>query len=66
MTKKTLVFHMGAMILYEVENFKAGSGCSLSPNSVPNLGTTLSGASSPIRPVSNQMHFRNRTLRTSG
>ena len=55
-----------------MENFKAGSerpegvGRIFSPPSRPNRGPTPSGASSPMRPVSDRMQFGNRTLWPSG
>ena len=72
MKKKTVVIHMVAMLLYVVENVKAGSERpkgsqrSLSPPSGPNRGPTPSGDYSPIRPVSDWMQFRNHILQPSG
>ena len=63
---------MGAMLLLAMENVNAGSerpevdGRSLSPLSGNNQDPTPSGSSSPMISVSNQMQFRNRTLRPSG
>ena len=63
---------MGSMLLQAVENVKYGSEnpegakCSLSPIYIPNRYPTSSRASSPMPPVSNHMHFGNRTLWPSG
>ena len=63
---------MGDMLLYSVENVKAGSelskgaGCILSVPPGPNQDPTLVGASSWTRPISDNMPFGNRTLQPSG
>ena len=63
---------MGAMILKVVENVKSeserpeGAGRGFSSPPRPNQDLTPYGASSPTRPVSNQIQFGNLTLQTSG
>ena len=63
---------MGEILIYAVENVKVGSerpegtGHSLSRPSRPYRDPTPSGASSPIRPVSDRMQFGNHNNWTSG